>query len=154
MKKPSEISDYYERLGLEEGASKEKIKSTYRNLAKKYHPDRNPENERASRLEFIAISQAYEKLILDKDSVEEIFGEEFYENIKSKKYSEKEEKINKVIDEVFDYFNEVLQGSYLDVLPEFKIYMKYFLKLFDFEFSSKSDGDSKENLVGFMKHLK
>ena len=31
--------DYYEVLGLTKGASKDEIKSAYRKLAKKYHPD-------------------------------------------------------------------------------------------------------------------
>ena len=35
--------DYYEVLGLKKGASKDEIKSAYRRLAKKYHPDINKE---------------------------------------------------------------------------------------------------------------
>ena len=35
----AEKRDLYEVLGLKKGASKDEIKSAYRKLAKKYHPD-------------------------------------------------------------------------------------------------------------------
>jgi DnaJ-class molecular chaperone len=60
MKNPSQVSDYYERLGLEKNASKEEIRHAYRKLTKKYHPDMNLGNEKASKLEFDVIRQAYE----------------------------------------------------------------------------------------------
>ena len=38
--------DYYEVLGLNKGASESEIKSAFRKMAMKYHPDRNPVVER------------------------------------------------------------------------------------------------------------
>ena len=56
--------DYYEVLGITKKASKTEIKSTYRKLALKYHPDRNKESD--SEEKFKEISEAYAVLSDDK----------------------------------------------------------------------------------------
>jgi molecular chaperone DnaJ len=53
--------DYYEILGIERNASEEDIKKAYRQLALKYHPDRNPENREAED-KFKEATEAYEIL--------------------------------------------------------------------------------------------
>ncbi len=53
--------DYYEVLGVAKTASADEIKSAYRKLAMKYHPDRNPGDESA-KAKFQEASEAYEVL--------------------------------------------------------------------------------------------
>ena len=53
--------DYYEVLGIERGASEGDIKSSYRKLALKYHPDKNPGDGDAE-TKFKEASEAYEVL--------------------------------------------------------------------------------------------
>ena len=50
--------DYYEVLGIARGASEQEIKSAYRKLALRYHPDRNPNNPDAEE-KFKECSEAY-----------------------------------------------------------------------------------------------
>ena len=53
--------DYYKTLGVDKKASAEEIKKSYRKLARKYHPDRNPDDKQAES-RFKEISQAYDVL--------------------------------------------------------------------------------------------
>lgn len=51
-----EFKDYYDILGVKPEASETEIKSAYRKLAKKYHPDRN--KEAGAEEKFKAINEA------------------------------------------------------------------------------------------------
>lgn len=53
--------DYYKILGLEKNASADDIKKAYRKLARKYHPDMNPDNKEAEK-KFKEINEANEVL--------------------------------------------------------------------------------------------
>ncbi|MGD0731432.1 MAG: molecular chaperone DnaJ [Terracidiphilus sp.] len=54
-------SDYYEVLGVSRDASDQELKSAYRKLALKYHPDRNP-GDHAAEERFKEASEAYQVL--------------------------------------------------------------------------------------------
>ena len=56
-----EYKDYYKTLGVERSASEAEIKSAYRKLALKYHPDRNAGNKNSEE-KFKEINEAYEVL--------------------------------------------------------------------------------------------
>lgn len=53
--------DYYEILGVERNATESDLKTTYRKLALKYHPDRNPGDKEAEE-KFKEAAEAYEVL--------------------------------------------------------------------------------------------
>ena len=64
----AEKRDYYEVLGLEKGASEDQIKSAFRKMAMKYHPDRNPGDKTAEE-KFKEVNEAY-SILSDPDKKE------------------------------------------------------------------------------------
>src|SRR2546427_2493230 len=58
---PVKFRDYYETLGVARNAKAEDIKKAYRKLARKYHPDLNPNNKQSEE-KFKEIQEAYEVL--------------------------------------------------------------------------------------------
>ena len=53
-----EKRDYYEILGINKDASQSEIKKSFRSLARKYHPDKNPDNPE-SEIKFKEVQEAY-----------------------------------------------------------------------------------------------
>ncbi|WP_088894667.1 J domain-containing protein [Leptolyngbya ohadii] len=58
-----ELADCYRLLGLRKGASHDEIKSSYRRLARQYHPDANPSDLIFAKEKFIQLTNAYRQLI-------------------------------------------------------------------------------------------
>lgn len=56
------MKNYYEILEVNETASEETINKVYKFLAKKFHPDTNPDNKELAEAKFKEISEAYEIL--------------------------------------------------------------------------------------------
>lgn len=68
--------DYYEVLGIPRNASEEEIKKSYRKMALKYHPDRNP-GDKNSEEKFKEAAEAYEVLRdQEKRSIYDRYGHE------------------------------------------------------------------------------
>jgi DnaJ-class molecular chaperone len=56
------FKDYYAILGVPKSAAEKDIKSAYRKLARKWHPDANPNNAKEAEEKFKELSEAYEVL--------------------------------------------------------------------------------------------
>ena len=73
-------TDYYELLGVERSADEKELKSAFRKMAMKYHPDRNPDDKLAE-TRFKEINEAYE-ILRDpqKRAAYDQFGHAAFEN--------------------------------------------------------------------------
>ena len=72
--------DYYDVLGVDRGADEAALKSAYRKLAMKYHPDRNPDDSDAE-AKFKEANEAYDILKdPDKRAAYDRFGHAAFEN--------------------------------------------------------------------------
>ena len=56
------MKDYYNILGVNKSSNKEEIKTAYKKLALKYHPDKNINNKKEAEGKFKEVSEAYEIL--------------------------------------------------------------------------------------------
>jgi len=71
--------DYYDVLGLKKNATSAELKKAFRKLARKYHPDLNP-NDKASERQFKEMNEAYEILSDPKKRKQyDQFGHEAFE---------------------------------------------------------------------------
>ena len=77
-----QFKDYYETLGVEPGAGEAEIKTAYRRLARKYHPDVSKEKGAEER--FKAVNEAYE-VLRDKEKRAE------YDQLRARGYRPGEE---------------------------------------------------------------
>jgi molecular chaperone DnaJ len=70
--------DYYQVLGVERGATPDDIKKSYRKLAVKYHPDKNP-GDKSAEDKFKELGEAYEVLSNpDKRAAYDRFGHQAF----------------------------------------------------------------------------
>src|SRR6187402_3910345 len=69
--------DYYQTLGVKKDAKADEIKKAYRRLARKHHPDVNP-NDKASEEKFKEVQEAYD--ILSDEKKRKVFDRFGYYN--------------------------------------------------------------------------
>ena len=107
----------YEELGLKKNATKSEIKSSYRSLVKKHHPDAGGEKER-----FLAIQNAWETLndpikkaqydrnFFSSNSSFDSLKENWEEKLNSKKYnsSNKDKEVETWIKEIYTPINRLI----------------------------------------------
>ena len=123
--------DYHQILGLSRGASEKEIKSAYRKLALKYHPDRNKSPD--SREKFQEIKSAYEFLLAHPDhgtpeaeSYEETMAREVMRRDRERRYRQARARQKKK-EEQENYFN---RPEWHDPLLLLKYMLRGFALLF------------------------
>jgi molecular chaperone DnaJ len=102
--------DYYEILGVSRNASQEEIKKTYRQMALKYHPDRNPGNKEAEE-QFKEAAEAYE-ILSDKDKRQRYdqFGHEGIRGMNTHEFHD----VNDIFSAFGDIFGRGFGGGIFD----------------------------------------
>lgn len=98
--------DYYEILGVSRSASIDEIKKSYRQLALKYHPDRNPGNKEAEE-KFKEAAEGYEVLgDPDKRRNYDQFGHEGLRGTNFREFHD--------INDIFSSFGDIFGGGIFD----------------------------------------
>ena len=96
--------DYYEVLGVPRSASTDEIKKAYRQMAMKYHPDRNP-NDKQAEERFKEAAEAYDVLgDTDKRQRYNQFGHEGMRGAQARDFHD--------INDIFTTFNDIFSGGF------------------------------------------
>jgi len=114
------FKDYFKILGISRNATDKEIKSAFRKLARKFHPDLHPHNQRAES-EFKEINEAYEILSdEDKKKSYEQFLHYWFKNRDGKSRDFYRENNDQRFDEYlnFDHFLNDLIGRFSEVGKE------------------------------------
>ncbi|KAG6268626.1 hypothetical protein E4U47_004528 [Claviceps purpurea] len=74
--------DYYNVLGVSKEATDKQLKSAYRKLSKKYHPDKNPGDETAKE-NFVQVSEAYD--VLSNAEMRKVYDRYGHDGVKQHK---------------------------------------------------------------------
>lgn len=129
---------YYEELGISRDSNESDIKTAYRKLALRWHPDKNPDCLAEAKERFQLIQQAYEVL---SDAQERAWYDNHREQILRGKNSEYSE--NSL--DVFQYFTSSCYKGFGDDEKSFySVYREVFIKIAceDLEFMDGDEADA------------
>jgi molecular chaperone DnaJ len=97
--------DYYEILGVKRDVSQEELKKTYRKVALKYHPDKNPNNP-AAEDKFKEAAEAYE--VLSNPEKRQKYDQFGHEGMRGQAY----EASHMDMEDIFSRFGDVFGGGF------------------------------------------
>ncbi len=104
--------DYYRILGVSRNATEEEIKSAFRKLALKYHPDRNP-GDKDAEAKFKEINEAYEVLSNpEKRRIYDAYGED---GLRSGGFGQGFEGFSGFTTDFGDIFDDVFESFFGDI---------------------------------------
>jgi len=97
--------DYYEILGVKRNASQDEIKKSYRKLALKYHPDKNP-GDTSCEKKFKEVAEAYE--VLSDPGKRQLYDQFGHEGMRARGYSGPS---FNTVEDIFAQFSDIFEGS-------------------------------------------
>ncbi len=119
----AEKKDYYGILGVEKTATDDELKKAYRKMAKKYHPDANPDNKAEAEAKFKEVNEAYEVLSNPQKK------EKCMINLELQIQMQDSEEQEVLLEEKMDIIHIHLQVSMdLQILETWEIYFHHFLE--------------------------
>ncbi|XP_059151673.1 dnaJ homolog subfamily C member 21-like [Physella acuta] len=140
------IECHYEVLGVERDADLDELKKSYRKLALKYHPDKNPDNIEEATAKFRVVQQAYEVL---SDPQERAWYDKHREAILRGGLGGGDKYDDESLD-IFQYFNSSCYSGFgSDENGFYSVYGKVFEKLAEEDYVFMPDRKKDEEFPKF-----
>ena len=105
----SQKRDYYEVLGVSRTADPKEIKSAYRKLAMKYHPDRNPGDD-AAEASFKEAAEAYE--VLSDENKRHLYDRGGFDGLKNSGFAGGAADMGDIFSQFGDIFSDLFGGGF------------------------------------------
>jgi molecular chaperone DnaJ len=102
-------TDYYEALGVSRDATPEEIKKSYRQLALRWHPDKNQGDPEAEK-KFKEIAEAFE--VLSDPERRQLYDRYGHEGLRARGFSGSQ---FSSAEEIFSHFSDIFGGSLFDL---------------------------------------